>query len=79
VSAAGLGDGERRLLHQLAASWLEARRDDVRRPDRALAAAIALDAVESLVHGVALRTPERLDDEAFAVEVSDLLVRYLAH
>jgi hypothetical protein len=78
VSAAGLGDGERQLLHQLAASWLEARRDEVRRPDRALAAAVALDAAEALVHGVALRAPERLADDAFAAEVTDMLVRYLA-
>jgi len=78
VSAAGVGDAERRLFHQLAAGWLEARRDEVRRPDRTLAAAIALDVAEALVHGVAHRTPERLDDEAFAAEVTDLLVRYLA-
>jgi AcrR family transcriptional regulator len=78
VSAAGIGDPERRLLHRLAAGWLEARRDVVRRPDRALAAAVAVDAAEALVHGVALRAPERLEDEAFAAEVTDLLVRYLA-
>jgi AcrR family transcriptional regulator len=77
VSAAGIDETERRVLHQLAAGWLEARRDDVRRPDRALAAAVALDAAESLIHGVALRAPERLADAAFADEVTDLLVRYL--
>jgi AcrR family transcriptional regulator len=77
VSAAGVGDGERRLLHQLAASWLEARRDEVRPANRVLAAEVALDAVESLIHGVALRAPERLCDEAFATEVKELLVRYL--
>jgi hypothetical protein len=66
------------LLHQLVATWLEVRRDDVRRPDRDLAAALALDAAESLIHGVALRSPERLGDQAFADEVTDLLVRYLA-
>ena len=64
VSAAGISDGERRLLHQLAASLLETRREQVRRPNRALAAMVALDAAESLVHGVALRDPERLADEA---------------
>lgn len=78
VSAAGIGDGERRLLHQLAASWLEARRDEVRPANRALAAEVALDAAESLIHGVALRAPERLRDDTFAAEVTDLLVRYLA-
>jgi AcrR family transcriptional regulator len=78
VSAAGIEDPERRLLHQVAASWLEARRDEIRRPNRALAAAVALDAAEALIHGVALRSPERLADDEFAVEVTDLLVRYLA-
>jgi len=42
VSAAGIDDTERRLLHQVAASWLEGRRDEVRRPNRALAAAPSL-------------------------------------
>lgn len=78
VSAAGIEGHERRLLHQVAASWLEARRDEIRRPNRALAAAVALDAAEALIHGVALRSPERLADDEFAVEVTDLLVRYLA-
>lgn len=77
VSAAGIDAGERRLLHQLATTWLEARRADVRRPNHVLAAAVALDAAESLIHGVALRDPERLADDAFAAEVTDLLVRYL--
>lgn len=78
ISAAGVGDDERRLFHQLATSWLDARRDEVRRPDRALAALVALDAAEALIHGVAMREPERLDTPAFAAEVTDLLVRYLA-
>jgi len=78
VSAAGIDDTERRLLHQVLAGWLEARRDEIRRPNRALAATIALDAAEALVHGVAHRTPERLADDELAVEVTDLLVRYLA-
>lgn len=77
VSAAGIAEPERRLLHQVAASWLDAHRDEVRRPDRALAAAVALDVVEGIIHGVALRDPERLVREEFAVEVTDMLVRYL--
>jgi hypothetical protein len=64
VSAAGVGDGERRLLQQLAASWLEARRDEGRPANLALAAEIALDTAESLVHGVALRAPDRLANPA---------------
>jgi hypothetical protein len=78
VSAAGIEDPDRRLLHQVVASWLEARRDEIRRPNRALAATVALDAAEALIHGVALRSPERLADDDLAVEVTDLLVRYLA-
>jgi AcrR family transcriptional regulator len=78
ISTAGVGDTERRLLHQIAASWLDARRDEVRRPNRVLAAAVALDAAEGLIHGVALRDPERLTRDEFATEVTDLIVRYLA-
>jgi hypothetical protein len=43
-----------------------------------IAAAVALDVAESLVHGVAVRAPERLADDEFAAEVTDVLVRYLA-
>ena len=78
VSAAGIADDERRMLHQLAASWLAARRHEIRRPNLTLAAAVVLDAAESLIHGVALREPERLTDDEFAAEVTDLLARYLA-
>jgi AcrR family transcriptional regulator len=77
VSAAGIAEPERRLLHQVAASWLDAHRDEVRRPDRTLAAAVALDVVEGIIHGVALRDPARLVRDEFAVEVTDMLVRYL--
>ena len=35
VSAAGIDDAERRLLHQVAANWLEARRSEVRRESEA--------------------------------------------
>jgi len=75
--SAGVEASDRRLLHQLAASWLEARRDEVRRPNRAMAAAVAMDAAEALIHGAALRSPALLADAAFAAEVTDLLVRYL--
>jgi hypothetical protein len=33
---------------------------------------------ESLIHGIALRDPERLADDEFAAEVTELLVRCLA-
>jgi AcrR family transcriptional regulator len=77
VSPDGPDAGERRMLHQIATSWLEAHASEVRRANRPLAAAVAMDAVEALIHGAALRAPERLRDEEFAAEVTDLLVRYL--
>lgn len=77
VSSAGIGEAERHLMHQLAATWLEVRRDEVRRPNRAVAAAMAVDTAESLIHGIALRAPERLADARFADELTDLLSRYL--
>lgn len=77
VSAAGMSKAERRVLHQVGAGWLEVRRDEVRRPNRALAATVALDVADSIVHGTALRDPARLADAEFADEVTDLLVRYL--
>jgi hypothetical protein len=40
-----------------------------------LAAAIALDVAEALLHRAALREPERLVDEESAVEMPHLLVR----
>ena len=68
---------ERRLLIQIAVSWLDAHPDEVRRPNHALAAVVTLETAEALIHGAALRTPERLRDPAFEAEVTDLLVRYL--
>jgi hypothetical protein len=61
----------------VAATWLEARREEVRRPNLGLAATVVLDAAEALVHGVALREPERLADGELAAEITELLVRYL--
>ena len=78
IAVTGIGDTERRFLHEIAVSWLDARRDEVRRPNRALAAAVALDVAEALIHGVALRDPEQLTRDEFATEVTDLIVRYLA-
>ena len=78
VSTAGVGDDERRLLYQLTASWLDARRDEIRRPDRTLAAAVALDVAEGLIHGAALRDPARLARQEVAAEVTALSVRDLA-
>jgi AcrR family transcriptional regulator len=74
----GIPETQRPLLEQIVASYLEARRRELRRKDLALAATVTLDVAEALVHGVAVRSPERLHDEAFVAEVTDLLTRYLA-
>lgn len=70
-------ESERVLVEQLIASYLAARRDEVRRTDLTLAAAVTMDITEALVHAVALRAPERLSDEAYVAEVTDVIVRYL--
>jgi AcrR family transcriptional regulator len=57
---------------------LEAHRDELRPANLALAARIAVEVVEALTHGAALRTPELLDDPEYASEVTDLVYRYLA-
>lgn len=77
VSCEGMDRDERRLFQQITASWLEMRRDEVRPSDRLLAAELVVDAGEALIHGVALRAPERLGDAKFAAEITELLTRYL--
>jgi Tetracyclin repressor-like, C-terminal domain len=78
ASSVPLSDTDRQMFELLIASWLEGRSGEVRRQKRRLAASVALDAAEMLVHGVALRAPKVLASEAFATEVTDLIVRYLA-
>ena len=65
-------------MSQFIRAYLESHRDEVRPQDLELAADLALDVGENLIHGTALRDPERLRDERFLEEVSDLLLRYLA-
>lgn len=64
------------MLH-VVSGYLAARSDEIRRPDPVLAAAVMLRAGEALIHGTALREPERLRDETFVAEVCDLMLRYL--
>ncbi len=71
-------DAEHQYLHEFVLAYLEAHRDEVRPEDLELATYIALEVGEALIHGTALRMPERLEDERFAEEISDLLLRYLA-
>ena len=76
--AAQVPDPERQYLHEFVLAYLETHRDEVRPKDLELAAYVTLEAGEALIHGTALRMPERLEDERFAEEISDLLLRYLA-
>ena len=57
--------------------YLEAHRDEVRPRNLPLAARVGLDVIEALTHGVALRSPELLDDPEFADELHALLLGYL--
>jgi AcrR family transcriptional regulator len=57
--------------------FLDARAEETRRPDRALAGRILIDASEALIHNTALRDPACLTDEAWVDEVCELLQRYL--
>jgi AcrR family transcriptional regulator len=70
-------EADRPMIEQMIAAYLMARRDEVRPADLRLAAAVTLELSEALIHGVAVRTPARLADEAFVAEVTDVLVRYL--
>lgn len=76
--AASVPDTQRRLLGDFTRAYLEAHRDEIRPKDLDLAAYVALEAGEALIHGTALREPERLGDERFLEEVADLMLRYLA-
>jgi len=61
----------------VAVAYLEAHRSEIRPTNRELAARIALEVLEALTHGVALRAPELLADEEYAQELTQLLLRYL--
>lgn len=76
--AAAVPDAQRRLLGDFTRAYLEAHREEVRPKDLDLAAYVALEAGEALVHGTALREPDRLRDPRFLDEVADLMIRYLA-
>ena len=69
---------QRRTLSSFTRAYFEAHREELRPEDLDLAAYLAVETGEALVHGTALREPERLRDERFLEEVSELLLRYLA-
>jgi AcrR family transcriptional regulator len=70
-------EGEHRI-RELAVRYLEAHRDEVRPKDLDLSVFLCTEVLETLVHGIARRCPERLQDPAFRDELTELLVRYLA-
>lgn len=73
------GDPEaERRLRELAVQYLEAHREEIRPKDLDLSVFLCNEVLETLVHGVARRCPERLQDPAFRDELTELLVRYLA-
>ncbi len=69
---------QHRTVREMVRAYLEAHRDEVRRPDLEIATYVLVELGESLVHNTALRAPERLEDPRFLDEVSDLMERYLA-
>jgi AcrR family transcriptional regulator len=79
-----LAEGDPHLPEELHERWiplmvayLEARREEIRPVNLELAARIAIEALEALTHGVALRSPEMLADEEYTEELTQLLLRYL--
>jgi AcrR family transcriptional regulator len=70
--------GQHRTVCEMVRVYLEAHRDEVRRPDLEIATYVVVEVGESLVHNTALRAPERLEDPRFLDEVCDLMERYLA-
>jgi AcrR family transcriptional regulator len=64
-------------LTTVVGGYLEAHAAEIRRPDRALAGRVMMDAAEALIHNTALRDPGCLRDDAWVEEVCDLLERYL--
>ena len=70
-------EDQHQIVRQMVKTYLEAHRDEVRRPDLEIAIYVVVEVGESLVHNTALRAPERLADPRFLDEVCDLLERYL--
>ncbi len=71
-------EDQHRTVREMVRAFLEAHRDEVRRPDLEIATYVLVEVGESLVHNTALRAPERLEDPRFLDEVCDLMERYLA-
>ena len=68
---------ERLQFINFMAGYFAAHAAEIRRPNPGLAAEVFYDVSEALIHGVALRDPNRFDDEVWLDEVCDVLTRYL--
>ncbi len=68
---------QHQFIMEMVRESLEQRRDEIRRPDLEIAAYIAVEVGETLVHNTAVHSPERLEDPRFLEEVCDLMERYL--
>lgn len=70
------GEDEREFTQYLV-EFLEEERDQLRPiPDRELTAFIAMTTLQHLIHGVALHSPERLDNPHYVDELVELAARY---
>lgn len=67
-----------RKFEELARTWLERHRDEIRPRNLDVAAFVAVQAVEALTHAAVLYHPEKLRSEEFVDEVTELVVRYLS-
>ncbi len=75
--ASEIPEGQQRTVREMVRAFLEAHRDELRRPDLEIATYVVVEVGESLVHNTAVRAPERLEDPRFLDEVCDLMGRYL--
>ena len=58
-------------------AYLDEHRDEIRPTNLELAARIVLEVIEALVHEVALRDADLLDDPEYASELGELVLGYL--
>lgn len=58
-------------------AYLEGHRDRLRPKDLRVATFVIVTSVEAVTHAAVLDRPEALDDEEFADEVTELVLRYL--
>lgn len=62
---------------EIALAYLREHRAEVGVEDLELAAFVAVHMVEALTHAAVVHCPERLREDRFAEEITDLVVRYL--